>query len=284
MQWTNIAELPAPLASAIRYDGYDRVGDISVSSLIAPPRKRQLEKRYDEWVTEDVADGVWRLLGSSVHAILERADTNNHLSEERLTAEVLKWTVSGKADLLEPDMTLNDYKVTSVYSFLLGDKAEWEQQLNCYAWLYRKHGFNPKSARIVAILRDWSKARASRESDYPQVGVLVKNIPLWPEQDQAKFVYDRVYLHQEAEKLTDEALPDCTPEERWARPDTWAVKKPANKQAYRVFEKESDAKALVAEKPEYIVEYRPGESVRCDNYCAVAQFCSQYKSLSKAAV
>jgi hypothetical protein len=91
-----------------------RVGDISVTGLILPPRIRQLEIRHSDEIVEDVSEGIWRLIGSVGHKILERADTTNHLAEERLTARVAGWTVSGKADLLGPDMVLDDYKFRSV--------------------------------------------------------------------------------------------------------------------------------------------------------------------------
>lgn len=100
---TNKFNLPAPLVSAIKNDPYVHVGDISITSLIASPRKRQLELRHADEITEDASDRIWMLLGTSVHAILERADTRNHLTEERLTAKVLGWTVSGQPDLLGED-------------------------------------------------------------------------------------------------------------------------------------------------------------------------------------
>ena len=102
MNLTNKYNLPKPLVSAIKNDPYKQVGDISVTSLISAPRRRQLEIRHQEEITEDASDRIWMLLGTSVHAILERADTTDHLAEERLTAKVLGWTVSGQPDLLGP--------------------------------------------------------------------------------------------------------------------------------------------------------------------------------------
>src|SRR3990167_726063 len=157
MNWSNKYGLPQPLASAIMNDPYEAVGYISVTGLIKPPRIRLLEKRHKEEIVEDVSEHIWRLLGQSVHSVLERADTFNHFSEERMVADVLGWQVSGQPDLLDPDGILSDYKVTSVYSFLLGDKPEWQAQLNLYVWLYRKHGWEAKGAQIVAILRDWMR-------------------------------------------------------------------------------------------------------------------------------
>jgi hypothetical protein len=271
MEWTNNLNLPAPLASAVQADQYDRVGDISVTSLILPPRIRQLEIRHSDEIVEDVSEGIWRLIGSVGHKILERADTTNHLAEERLTARVAGWMISGKADLLGPDMTLDDYKFRSVWA-MLNAKVEDEQQLNSYAWLYRKNGFEVRRARIVAPLRDWSKLRAEREPGYPQAGVIVREIPLWTPQQQEDFVISRVINHQIAEGIPDDELPPCTPEERWHKPDTWAVKKKGNKRAHRVYNTLPEAENN--QPGGYEIEHRPGVDTRCASYCRVAQFCA----------
>jgi hypothetical protein len=281
MEWTNTHGLPDPLASAIKNDPYAAAGDISVTGLLRPPRMRVLEKTYQGQITEDVADHIWRLLGQSVHTILERANTDHHLAEERLVVEVLGWKISGKPDLLSEDGTLSDYKVTSVFSFLLGEKPEWEAQLNIYAWMYRRYGFAVKKAQIVAILRDWTSSR-QKESDYPPCGVLVVDVPLWEDAQVEMFVQERVLLHQQAEKRGLQDLAECTPEERWARPDTWAVKKPGAKRATRVFDNPAAAQALAQENGQEI-EHRPGGNIRCERFCVVARWCGQYQKIQKEA-
>jgi hypothetical protein len=280
--WTNNANLPAPLVSAITYSDYDKVGDISVTSLLLPPRIRQLTRRHANEIVEDISEGIWRLMGSMGHKILERADTDNHLPEERLTTQLHGWTVSGKADLLAPDMTLSDYKFTSVWA-MKDEKKEWTEQLNLYAWLYRHNGFEVKAARIVGILRDWSKPKAAREPDYPQQQVVVRHVPLWSAEEQEALAGLHVRAHQQAEKLSDDDLPLCTPEERWTRPDVYAVKKKGNKRATKLFETEADAAEMIrAFNGDLIVERRPGEDVRCQVYCAVKNFCSYGKTLVPA--
>ena len=277
MEYTNNHNLPQPIVSAIRRDTYVKVGDISVTELIKPLRIRQLELRHDKEIIVDVSEYLWMLLGSSVHAMLERADTSNHLSEERLTPVVHGCHISGTPDLLTTEMTLQDYKVTSVYSFLLGDKPEWTAQLNLYAWLYRKHGFEAKAAQIVAILRDWMVSRALREPDYPQAGFMVVDVPLWSQEEQEALVGGLVRLHQTADKVVDNDLPECTPEERWQKEDVWAVKKKGNKRAMSggLYTNEQGAKDHAAAQPSPVeIEFRPGESIRCSRYCKVAPWCN----------
>src|SRR3990167_2161143 len=284
MKWTNNFNLPLPLVSAIQgyFHGYSKAGRISVTGLILPPRIRVLQDRHDAEITVDASEFLYALQGLSIHAVLEKADTANHLSEERMTMEVHGWTVSGRPDLLSPEMILDDYKVTSVYAFLLGEKEEWTQQLNLYALLYRQHGFEVKKLRITGMLRDWIKRRAMTEKDYPGAGVVVREVPQMSHEEQKVLIERLVKSHQEAEKLADDDLPLCTEKERWQKPDTWAVMKKGNKRAARVLDTENEACLWISQQGDsgkFEIVERLGESVRCRYYCKVAQFCSFGKTL-----
>jgi len=284
MERTNKYHLPEPLVSAILHDTYDysKAGHISVTGLIQAPRQYQLVRRHDKEIEEDVSEGLWRFLGNCAHQAIERADTSDHLVEERLSIQVNNWTVTGKPDLLgsSQPLQLSDWKITSVYSFLLGEKPEWTAQIQLYAVLYRKHGFRPVSAHIWAILRDHMASKALQDKDYPQIPFMNVEIPLWPKGKQETYLVERVKLHQEAEHLDDDALPDCTAEERWERPTTYAVIKKGNKRARRVF---NDAhEATVEVKPGEDIVKRPGASVRCERFCKAAEFCSQKKVIDNA--
>ena len=279
---SNIHNMPVTFCQAVTYNSYKKVGHISITGLIQSPRMRILITRHDSEITEDVSERVWLLLGSAVHAVLERIDSDNHLLEERLTAEVDGWTISGKPDLLDPGGVLTDWKVTSVFAFLLGDKPEWIQQLNFYKWLYHKQGFKITKLQIIAILRDWSKMRARRESDYPQTAIHTIPITMLDIPAIEQTIRSLVHLHKTSEDLPDDQLPECTPAERWERPTTYAVKKETNIKAFRVFEDEATAKALLEEKGKgWIVEIRPGASIRCQEYCLAAHFCNQYQATIK---
>jgi hypothetical protein len=175
---------------------------------------------------------------------------------------------------------LSDYKVTSTYSFLLGEKIEWTQQIQAYAWLYRQHGFEVKKARIVALLRDWMASRAETDPGYPQSGVIVKEIPLWSANEQERYVYERVALHMDSEALKDDELEVCSATERWQKADSWAVKKKGNKRATKVFDSAAAAQEMAESNATFEVEHRPGQSLRCLRYCNAAPFCSYAKGLA----
>ena len=279
MKYSNTAQLPAALVSALIYDGYDyaEAGDLSASAAILPPRIRQLTKRHKDEIVEDVSERIWRVIGDIGHGIIERAKADNVFREERMGVVVNGWKITGKVDLMRQagnTYAIDDYKFTSVWA-AKEEKPEWTQQLNIYALLARANGFDISQLRIVNVFRDWSKLRAKREPDYPQVGVAVREVPLWTPEFAEKFLASRVALHQEAEKQSDDDLELCTPEERWEKPAVFAVKKRGNKRAVKLFETEHDAAEMLRGfSTDLIVEKRPGENVRCESYCAVKEFCS----------
>lgn len=281
MRWTNNQNLPAPLAAAIRNDSYKKVGWISATSLLQPPQKRVLESRHYNEIVTDVSDNIFSLLGQVVHGILERSATSNEVPERRLIITVRGKEVSGQADLFESLHTsgglLSDYKTVSVAAFQAGDKDSWEQQLNIYAYLFSKHGIEVKQLQIVAIFRDFSKRKARRDSEYPQSGVMLIPIPLWPLEKTEAFIDERVRIHLEAESLPDDSLPPCSDDDRWMMPGAWKVYGSNKNRSMRNFTGEGAREAavtLAAEKKAEAV-FVPGEAIRCGDYCSVRQFCKQ---------
>ena len=272
------------MVSAISADWYEQDGRISVTGLIGPPRIRQLKMRYADEMVEDVSEGIWRLLGSAVHGVLERAEIEGTIQERRVSTEILGWKVTGQADLWTPPGTLDDYKVTSAWSAIRAPKPEWISQLNCYAHLTRLDGRRVDKLRIVAIFRDWSRSRAIRDSDYPRIAAGVIPIPVWPDEQAAEYMARRVELHQEAGRLYDCDLPICTPEERWDKKTTFAVKKKGRKSALRVLDSQEEAEENMAPRGAgHFIEERPGESTRCLGYCPVCDFCDYGKMVKKGA-
>jgi hypothetical protein len=101
-----------------------------MTDLIRPPFIRWLEALHQDELEEPVEARLFSLYGSSAHAVLERACGPEDFAEERVFLEVEGVRVSGKFDLLEADGTLNDFKLTSVYSMKearRGEKLEWVQ-------------------------------------------------------------------------------------------------------------------------------------------------------------
>lgn len=295
MKITNDHGLPEILVRAVMDDEYDR-GDsrISVTQLISPPRVVVLQNLNAVNLTQDVSNRVPALLGTAVHKIIEKGarGLDNCVVEERLFAEVMGWKISGAVDLQidngDGTWEINDWKITGTYS-VQTEKPEWEQQLNCYAWLAnRVHGRKVTKLKIIAILRDWQRKQAEFSAAYPQSQVAVVEIPLWSPEEQEAFITGRVATHQAAQKNVDngESPPYCTDQERWLRGETWAVMKEGRKSAVRLHDSEEEARDT-AERlgAGHSVDHRPGSPIRCaGNYCMVAQWCRQYQEeLSRSA-
>lgn len=288
MRITNRLNLPAPLVHAItRHPRSQEPNTISVSELIQPPQLRALARIHDAELTEDASDRLWALLGTLLHGVMEQSaqGMKDHFTEEELSTEVLGWKVIGHYDLSEMVLDgelLTDWKLTSVYSMKDKElKPEWDAQVNCYAELLRRVGRNVTRAQIVAIGRDWSQSRALREADYPQKQVTVKPVGLWASEMVTAYIEDRVRLHQEAERGV---WPDCTPEERWARPDIWALHKKGQKKAVKLFEDPEIAQkwldGILGGDKLHHIQHRTGESIRCAAYCPAAPKCKQWAKLN----
>ena len=99
---------------------------------------------------------------------------------------------------------------------------------------------------------------------------------------QREFIEERVKLHQDAEAdfLINGILPPCSDEERWKKNDTFRVMKKGRKSAVRVLSSQEEADEFMdghKDKKLLQVEMAEGQSVRCESYCSVSQFCNQYQ-------
>lgn len=96
---------------------------------------------------------------------------------------------------------------------------------------------------------------------------MIESSPIWPIAEK------RIRLHQQARV----ELPECSPEERWATSDQWALMKEGRKTAIKLYDTESEAQvALSACGPKHFVERRLGRDIRCADYCPVSKFCQQH--------
>jgi hypothetical protein len=275
---TNLHNLPSPIYNAVSRVYPPNPNRLSATALIGAPLVRQLQIKHWPELSEDATDRLWALLGQGVHAAIDGHTDADSFAEEKLVAPFNGIDVVCKSDNWK-DGVISDYKVTSVFSFMLGEKVEWENQLNVYAWAWRKHGFETTKAEIHAILRDWSKGKIY-EQDYPKVPFATINVKLWTPEEQESYVAERVRLHLAP-------AVECTPEEKWARPTTWAVMKEGRKSALRVLDTEAlayywaekndhakfnDQQHIVTNKNISIVE-RKGGNIKCESYCPVRSVC-----------
>jgi hypothetical protein len=269
---TNIHGLPPSIVAAVTNDPYTGGGDLSATKLIDAPQVVELSRRYRDHLTVDVSERIWSLLGQSIHTVLERAALRQEgmIAEQRLYADVLGWQLSGQFDVMDLDMQkISDYKVTTVYKAKGNDR--WTQQLNVLRWLAHQNGYTVEKLEVIAIFRDWRKTEAERNEDYPKAAIQAIPIPVWPLDEAAEYITQRVALHQQVR--AGGTIP-CTDEERWYSGTKYALMKPGGSRALKVLEAPPAPEEIPAG---YEVQVRPGEYKRCQHYCDVAPFCEQWE-------
>lgn len=279
MRVTNRAGLPDAIVRAVAADTYSKgESDFSVTELLSPPWQAHLRRKHWDDIEEDASDRIWALFGQLGHLAIERAaaDEDNSrtiFSEKRLTIERLGKKISGQIDLCQYDdkfgIGISDFKFVTVFTVKEGEEGrkEWSEQLNLYAHLAREHGIDVDWLEIVAVFRDWRKSEVGKESWYPRKNVQAIPIKLWPEEKAEAFLLERVKLHSE------EPFDVCSEEERWQRPNKWAVYKKGANRATRLFATYQEAATFATKDPLYEAVLREGEAIRCRDYCSVAKFC-----------
>lgn len=297
MPETPPAILAALEAAEARYD--DGGCDFSVTTLIDSPRQVQLRRRHRPAIAAatTVGDRIYTLWGRAIHQVLEDAcagDPKSLLVEERLLLAVdiggKSWVVGGQPDNLRivrqaSEYVLDEWKGVGVRSTADGIKPEWEKQLNLYAMLVEMvRGYRIDGLVLTALYRDWMRSQAGRH-DYPDEPYQSFEVRLWPREQRWSYLLERLRLHVPALELPDDELPECSEEERWARPERWAVVKKGNKRATKLHNTLEEAVAHAEELGQrYQVEHRPGENVRCAGWCPAgrADVCNQWRALRPA--
>lgn len=279
---TNELGLPQPFVDAATSDHAYTKGRYSVTEVLGGTCEAVLKRRHQGEGDEDVADRVWAIFGTAVHKVLQEGEaTASQLQEEWLSVPVGKgYSMSGIFDLYDAETeTVTDYKTASVWKVQLGSFDDWRTQTLLYCWMLRRLGFEASRGQVVALLRDHSKrdARLKAADGYPPHPVLTVEWEFGGSDfEQAERLVGAWFTEVRAQEAASDAdLVPCTPEQRWHKPDKWAVMKDGRKRAVRVFEDEEQAVEKLRELGEkgHHIEFRRGEDTKCEAYCPVAEFC-----------
>lgn len=287
MRITNELNLPEPFVNAAKSEHVYTPKRYSVTSLLKGTCEAILQRRHDDEITQDASEMVWMIFGSAVHKILEESEeTATQLKETWVSMDIpgTDYVMSGIMDLYD-DKTgeITDWKTASVYKVLKDDWEDYRKQLLYYAVILKDMGFEPKSGKIVAMLKDHSPSKARTEADYPKLPVYQKR---WVYTDAEiaaakQEIIERFKKIAEQEQVPDEELEPCSPSERWDDPPKYAVTKVGNKRASKLCDTEEEAQKEVAErttgKDKYEIIYRPGEHAKCEKYCTVTKWCPFYQ-------
>ena len=280
MNITNKNNLPQPIYDAVKNDSYDKgESDFTVTGLLKPPRQAALQAKHWAELEEDCSDRIWALMGQLMHGLLERSATSG-IVEKRFYTIIDNTKIGGQIDRYE-NGTIGDYKFVSAYKLKRGVPEEYTIQLNMLAELMRQNGHVVNKLELVGILRDWSKMEATRDPAYPQSQVMVLPVELWPPgmiQDEMRA---RVREHKSAQAcdVLRQELPECTEADRWAKPTVYAVMKEGKERALKLYGSCMEASAHADLDKSLSVIKRPGSNTRCENFCSVSKFCTQYQEM-----
>jgi hypothetical protein len=271
--------------------------DYSVTTLLSPPRVVFLNKRHLHKVDLFVEDLLHSYNGTAAHSYwqycLEKIPNTPYKCEERLWHTVLDRSISGQYDALYEERDMYDMKNTSVWKAMFGDKLDWTAQQNMYRYMYYlEHQKKLRSVRIIGLFRDWSKREMQRSSyQYPKYPAVEYVLPIWDFNQTQKFMEGKVEVLKDNEDVADGDLPECTFEDMWCKPDQVAVKSTRVKRALRVLPTQEKANEYVdtylkqpscKDKPKQIsFEVRPSVRTRCEHWCPVNKYCSQYQDYLK---
>lgn len=276
---TNKLNLPEPFVQAASDQREIVDGRYSVTEILKGTREIVLSRRHAAEITEDVSDRIWLIFGTAVHKILEQAqETDSQIKEGFVSTPVRGRMLTGIFDLYDDATgTVTDYKTASVWKVIYNEWDDYRRQLLAYCWILRRIGFDAGKGRIVAVLKDHSKTKASRESGYPPYPVYTVEFD-FTEDDFAGFtawVTEKFAEIERCESLPDDDLPLCTKDERWHKGEKWAVMKKGRKKAVKLYDGREDADIHALEIGGY-VEHREGKDGKCDGYCRCREFCSHY--------
>jgi hypothetical protein len=292
MNYTNDNDLPQPFVNAVKSNHRYTPKRYSVTDVLGGTCEAVLKRRHDSDITEDVSQRIWALFGTAVHKVLQEAEaTDSQLQENWLSVPIGNngYELSGIFDLYDDETkTVTDWKTCATWKIIFGDFGDWRKQTLVYCWMLRNLGIDACHGEIVAIMRDHSMRKAKFEKDYPPHPVYKIG---WDFGEEDFEQVETDIMQWFAEVMHEETVPDthlepCSPEQRWHKPDKWAVMEKGRKKALRVLDSEDAAKEWAIGKgidptdTHYYLEHREGEDTRCQSYCSVAQFCPYGKGLS----
>jgi hypothetical protein len=318
LEYTNKNNVSLALAVFLMYDNYEydeRPNSISATGLIRPLRQLVLSKQNPALLkTVDIADLVATRMGSAIHKGCEDAWTDpenvkNALKvlgasedaidnikinppyikpgetpvyvEQRAEKEILDFIISGKYDLVL-DGTLNDYKSTSVWTYIFDSNADsYTKQGSIYKWL-NPDKITSDHMNINYIFTDWSAAKARMDTkSYPQIKTLTKQYPLWSTEETENWIMNKIEAYKALATTPQEGLPQCTDEELWATEETFKYYKNPNKLDRSTKNFKSMHEALIRKSADGdvgIIKTVPGEVKAC-RYCPVVGICTQAETM-----
>lgn len=284
MKITNRNNLPKAFYDMINDNIYQPTEkSYSVTTLLSPIQLNVLHRRHFDKIEEDISDMTNLIFGSALHNEIKRHDKTEY-SEHYLNYEIKNgYRLSGQIDLYdEQNFELVDYKTCSSWKIINQDFDDWHKQGAMYSWLLLKHGKIVDKIRFIAFIKDWSSSKAKYDKNYPSQPIFVYESKMnnYELNKIEEFIYQKFDEIIENEKKNDNELTPCSDKETWFTGNKFAVMKKGNTKALKLFDTYDEASTYVSEKNTngLYIDKRIGQHRRCEDFCPVKNFCSQYKN------
>lgn len=267
---------PDYIENAVKGDSHPpNPARMSVTNLSDCPLQRTLWLKHWNEIEKEPEDMLWALYGTALDTIIKK-NCRLGMINIKLELKMDDYELVGMPDIYYPETgLLVDAKTTSVWT-LKNPRADWTKQLNIYDYLLFRcqPELKVNKLQVHGFARDWRKNEKLRYGDYPDSAFVIIDIPRWSHQEQIDYIDCQMKDH----KLNPER--ECSPEEKWTKPDQFAAYKGKNKTASRVLDTEEEAEQWIKKQKltskEFTIVKRSGENVRCNSYCNINSFCPYY--------
>jgi len=317
-EYTNKHGISLALAVFLMYDKYDyddRPNSVSATGIIRPLRQLILSHQNKDLLKQvDISDLVASRMGTAIHDGCENAwtcpenvakalkvlgasdssiaqirinpdcgepDTIPVYVEQRHEKELDGYIITGKYDIIL-DGTLNDYKSTSVWTYIYDSNAEnYTIQGSIYKWLVPER-ITSDYININYIFTDWSKAKALQDpKKYPQLKTITKKYPLWSEPETEQYLRNKLDQLTRQKNDPQELLPICSDDELWASETVYkyyknSAKKSKSTKNFATWDEAVIRKSNDGDVGEIVTV--PGEVKAC-RYCPVVAICNQAEQM-----
>lgn len=313
--YINTSSVPLSMAVFLASDSYDHdEATISVTTLIKPLRQIILGARVPmEDASVDLVQMTASRMGTAIHDGIEHAWLTNYRKamqalnypdkvidsillnpeaadlydgcipiymERRTKKQVGKHLVSGKFDFVG-DGRVEDFKSTSVYSFISGSNDEkYIQQGSLYKWL-NPDIITQDTMAIQFIFTDWSAARARNETNYPPQRIHQRVLLLNSIAETEAFVLRKLALVDQYWDSPEDTLPLCSDKDLWRSAPVFKYYKNPEKTARSTknFDTIHDARLKLIEDGSIgMIKEVPGQVTAC-KYCSAFSICTQKDTL-----
>jgi hypothetical protein len=317
VKYTNKNNIPLAMCVMLLADDYDynpAEKTVSATTLLDTTKQIILSHRLTGEGLDDVSNKIDTVLGSALHAALEKAWLNNPQKlmlmlgysqdivnrvvvnptilnennipvyvEQRATKQLAGWTISGKFDIVS-DGRVEDLKTRKAWAWIHQSNINKDiLQLSIYKWL------NPdKIVQDIGIIhwfiKNWDKVESFKKRDYPQSQILNQQLRLKSPQETEQILIHKLSELDKYWNSPEEDIPPCkeNEEDLWMRPSEWKYySKPEHTSCAKggTYNNSSEAYMRLSREGNIgkVVEVK-SKATKC-NWCDAASICQQRKSL-----